>query len=311
MYGAVINDKLYTFGGLSGPFAPMGRVYEYDPGTNHWTRKHDMPRAVHHTAQAGLNGKIYLFGGFAAVPGKPGYLPTADAWEYAPANDSWRALAPMPTARGAAAAVAVNGLLYVVGGAGMHPGVAPAPFGFSGAHQSLDTVEEYNPGSNTWRVRAALPTARNHFSALAAVDGKIYAIGGRVGSVFIRDADSTDLVEVYDLASNSWGTVGARMPVARSGGCFGVYGGDIYAAGGEFRDNHLIGAFTEFDVYHPRSNTWTALPALPVQRHGCSAGFIGSTFYIAGGAIVSGGTIAGVPVATPEVDAFDARGATP
>jgi N-acetylneuraminic acid mutarotase len=311
MYGATVNDKLYTFGGLSGPFSPMGRVYEFDPAANHWTRKHDMPQAVHHTAQVGLNGKIYLFGGFAAVAGKAGYLPTNNAWEYTPATDTWRALASMPTARGAEAAVTVNGLIYVVGGAGMHPGVAPAPFGFTGAHQSLDAVEEYNPASNTWRVRSPLPTARNHFSALAAVDGKIYAIVGRVGSVYILDADSTDLVEVYDVATNSWGTVGARMPVARSGGCFGVYNGDIYAAGGEYRDGHLIGAFTEFDVYHPRTNTWNVLPEMPVPRHGCSAAFIGNTFYIAAGGIVSGGTIGGVPVATPEVDAFEVRGATP
>jgi N-acetylneuraminic acid mutarotase len=309
-YGTVLNGRLYMIGGLQGSFAPLGRVYEYDAASNHWARKHDMPRALHHVMPVSLNGKIYVFGGFANMPEKPGYVPTADAWEYSPDTDAWRALAPMPTPRGAGGAVAVEGRIFVLGGAGMRPPSAPAVFGFSGAHAALDAVEEYVPATNSWIKRRALPTPRNHFAALGAVNGKIYAIGGRTGSVFIRDADQTDLVEIYDIAKDQWGALGAHMPVARSGGCFGVYNDEIYAYGGEYRDDHLVAAFREFDVYNPASNEWRVLPYGPVQRHGCSAGFIGNTFYVAGGTIESGGAIAGVDIATPQVDAYDVKAAT-
>ena len=52
------------------------------------------PRAVHHAAAVGLNGKIYLIGGYV-----DGWMPTDEVHEYDPAADSWRARARMPTPR--------------------------------------------------------------------------------------------------------------------------------------------------------------------------------------------------------------------
>jgi hypothetical protein len=71
----------------------------------------------HHVAFVSLNNKIYAFGGFVLPPSGPaGWMPLDNAWQYDPSIDSWAALAPMPSRPGAAAAAAVEGKIYVVGG---------------------------------------------------------------------------------------------------------------------------------------------------------------------------------------------------
>src|SRR5712691_7539903 len=50
LYGSVVNGKFYVLGGFGiGGMAP-GLVFEYDPATDRWTRKKDMPVKVHHQA---------------------------------------------------------------------------------------------------------------------------------------------------------------------------------------------------------------------------------------------------------------------
>jgi N-acetylneuraminic acid mutarotase len=92
-------------------------VMEYDPPSDRWTRKQDMPHRLHHMALAEAGGCIYMFGGFTLPEkGKPAWVPVDQAWEYDPQVDRWRALAPLPGSRGAANAVHVNGRIHVDGG---------------------------------------------------------------------------------------------------------------------------------------------------------------------------------------------------
>ena len=51
----------------------------------------------------------------------PGWNPVNNAWEYDPATDEWKELAPMPTKRGAASAGVANGKIYVTGGSARFP----------------------------------------------------------------------------------------------------------------------------------------------------------------------------------------------
>ena len=94
-----------------------------------------------------------MFGGFTA--GKIGNLaawtPIDNAFEYDPVNDSWKALAPMPTKRGAAVAATVGGKMYVIGGATTAPGATNPAIHPNIAQRVLSTVEEYDPETNTWR----------------------------------------------------------------------------------------------------------------------------------------------------------------
>ena len=133
VYGVAANGKLYVFGGLALAWKPIGMVMEYDPAKNAWTRKKDMPAPHHHFALTELNGKIYVFGGYQLPPaGQPTWIPVDNSWEYDPQADTWKALAPVPQARGSANALTVNGRIHLIGGATLpaghqgclHPSVA-------------------------------------------------------------------------------------------------------------------------------------------------------------------------------------------
>ncbi len=291
LLGAAAGGKLYVFAGLAPGFKPRGYVYEYDPTSNAWTQKKPMAVPTHHVAFAEYNGKIYGFGGFVLpASGPPAWEPVNNAWEYDPKDDSWKALAPMPSKRGAAAAAVVDGKIYVIGGAGLQPGstdtaiVVPTT-----PHRALGTVEAYDPATNTWRTRSPMPTARNHL-AVATVNGKIYAIGGRTGAVFIRLATNTDVVEEYDPATDHWGLARAKMPTARSSLCSGAYDGRIYVAGGEFQDERMSATFRAVEAYDPARNQWTTMPPMPVSRHGMAGAMIGSRLHLVSGDVQSAGT---------------------
>jgi N-acetylneuraminic acid mutarotase len=286
-----VNGKIYLFGGVpAAGKGPLGITQEYDPATDKWAKKKNIPIAIHHAAVAAYNGKLYLFGGQAQVePGGSTQVPVNNSWEYDPIADSWKALAPMPTPRTAAAAAEVDGKIYVFGGASVHPGHKLVALGPTTPHRSLDIVEAYDPKTDKWETRTPAPTARNH-AAIGVVNGKIYIIGGLVGSAVVTTASNTNVVEVYDPANDSWGVAGMRMPTGRSGMGWATYKGKIYVAGGQIYDLHVFAVMRDIEVYDPAANTWSELPTMPTARHGVSVAAIGNRLYVIGGQIQGGGT---------------------
>jgi N-acetylneuraminic acid mutarotase len=304
LYGAAAGGKFYVFGGLAPGWKPKGLVYEYDPAGDRWTKKKPMALPSHHVAFTELNGKLYAFGGFVLpASGPPAWVPIDNAWEYDPAADTWRALAPMPTRRGSPVAATVNGKIYVIGGASTHPGSSEAAVHPARPHRALSTVEEYDPATNAWRARSPMPTARNH-AAVGVVNNKIYVIGGRVGAAFIGVASNTDVVEEYDPATDGWGAVRARMMTGRSASAWGTHAGKIYVAGGEYQNGQLLAAFKALEAYDPKTNSWAALPSMPVPRHGLAGAMVGNRFHVASGDIQSAG-IPGMHLDSPNHEAFE------
>jgi Kelch motif protein len=148
LYGASAGGKLYVFGGLAPGWKPKALVYEYDPAADRWAKKKPMALASHHVAFTELGGKLYAFGGFVLPEaGPPAWVPIDNAWEYDPAGDAWKALAPMPTKRGSPVAATVNGKIYVIGGASVHPGSSEPAVLPTRPHRALTTVEEYDPAT--------------------------------------------------------------------------------------------------------------------------------------------------------------------
>jgi N-acetylneuraminic acid mutarotase len=287
--GATAAGKFYVFAGLAPGWKPKAMVFEYDPTSNAWAKKRPMRLASHHVALASLNDKIYAFGGFAFPgSGPPGWTPVSNTWEYDPATDEWKELAPMPTARGAASAGVVNGKIYVTGGANSLPGVTENGIHPGRPHNVVAAVEEYNPATNSWKTVRPLLLARNHHAAVGA-EGKLYVIGGRVGGAFISNAsNNVDLVEMYDPAADLW-TARTRMPTARSAFGSGVYNNNILIAGGEGQDQRFLAAFKAVEAYDTVLNRWQALPSMTRQRHGLAAGVIGNRFYAVSGDAQSAG----------------------
>ena len=294
LYGVAANGKLYVIGGW-GDGKARGVNYEYDPATDKWTKKQPMPRPAHHAALAAVNGKIYAFGGFVApantaIPLGAAWEPIADAYEFNPATDSWKPLPPLPGKRGSAIAAEVGGKIYVIGGATTMEGAKEPFFTAFGPARVLGTNDVYDPATNKWESRNAMSVPRNHaFSGV--VNGKIYVIGGRTGHGFILSATNTNVVEEYDPVSNMWSIPKERMPTARSGGASGTDGRRIYVAGGEVTTTALVGAYRAVEAYDPATNSWTALPSMPMPRHGVAGAVIGTRFHLVSGMIQSAGAL--------------------
>jgi N-acetylneuraminic acid mutarotase len=309
----VANGKLYLFGGnpvaagegVPGP--PPGQVWEYDPAADRWTKKKPMALAAHHMAIAESGGKIYVVGGATQRAARgPNQIPINNAWEYDPAADSWKALAPMPTKRMAASAVAVAGKIYVMGGAGNYASREDMPIAGDQPHRVLDTNEVYDPATNTWATRTTLPTPRNHVFA-AVVNGKIYLIGGRLGTGTIGTGSVTDIVEEYDAATDRWGWLKARMPTPRDSGIAAVHDNRIYIAGGQTISAISNSVSRAIEIYDPARNTWQATDNMPLARHGIGGGVIGSRLYVAGGHITAAFS-GGEPLNAANTDALDLSG---
>ena len=295
LYGVAVGGKLYVISGFGGGKG-RGVNYEYDPATDKWTKKKSMPRPAHHPALAASNGKIYVLGGFVApekrlLPVGAEWEPIDDAWEYDPAADSWKELAPLPGKRGSAVAVEVGGKIYVIGGVTTVEGAKGPAINPMGPCRDLTTNDVYDPATNKWESRKPMAVGRNHAFA-AAVNGKIYVIGGRTGHGFITKATNTDVVEEYDPATDMWSAPKERMPTPRSGGGCGTDGRKIYVAGGEVTTKQLIGAMNAVEAYEPATNSWTTLPSMPMPRHGVAGAVIGNRFHLVSGMIQSAGAMA-------------------
>ena len=308
-WSAVANGKFYLFGGSpvrTGESEVIpGRVIEYDPATDKWTSKKQMPRPTEHMTVASAGGKIYLFGGLTTqdlTGNGPSNTYLNDTWEYDPASDTWKTLAPMPTRRQAAAAVEAGGKIYVIGGTGLMPGASnPAT---NDNTIVLGTNEVYNPQTNSWETRQGMPTPRNH-EAIGSVNGKIYVIGGRVGSANVANlvSSGSDIVEEYDPATDRWRAMN-KMPTARSGQGWGTYEGRIYVLGGELRDYHADSIFRDVEAFDPAANEWYRLQPMVTARHGVNVAIIGNRLHAIGGHIAFDGA-AGHGADTPVHEVYE------
>jgi N-acetylneuraminic acid mutarotase len=307
---ATVDGKIYVLSGLDnrpGVVRPAGLNWVYDPATNAWSDRKPMPVPAHHIMVVTLNDKIYVFGGFVRPQTVLAWQPIARSWEYDPAKDSWKELAPMPTPRGAGEAVEAGGKIYVIGGVRSNkpndPGAA-IPLG-SPDQIVVGTVDEYDPATDRWRSRSPMPTARNHFFA-GAVNGKIYAVDGRIGSVFVTKSDTIDLVEAYDPATDHWSLV-SRAPTTRGDVTGEAHNGLLYVAGGEFQDFERKMTFWAVETFNPATGVWSSLPHMQVARHGFAAAFAGSKLHVMGGGFQSDG-MPGVDPTTATHEVIDLGG---
>src|SRR3984893_17153341 len=183
--GAEIDGQVLVYGGQDPRNNAIGIFWKFDPGQNAVSKLPSNPVPVHHGASASIGHKFYVLGGFRMPDsGKVGWYPENKAWEFDLDTQQWSALPPMPTTRGALAAVAVGKKIYVNGGAGIPQGMQlPDGLVGGGPVDLYSTLEVFDTDTNTWTKLAPMPTPRNHHS-IGYVDGKLYAIGGRVGSCY-------------------------------------------------------------------------------------------------------------------------------
>jgi len=260
---SVVDGKIYAISGRkanTGQF--LTEVEEYDVATDTWTKKADIPTPRSEFSTSVVDGKIYAIGGWNRENNRP------VVEEYDPETDTWTKKADMPIMHVWSATSALDGKIYAIGGVGGNA--------MGLAEPTIMIVEEYNPATDTWVRKADMPTARSQLSA-SAVNGKIYAIGG-------RDAQDTTLsaVEEYDPSTDTW-TKKADMPMPAFDHTASVVNGKIYVMGGG-EPGAILSTIMKYD---PATDTWTKEGDMPVPRTAMSASVVDGRIYVIGGTEVS------------------------
>ena len=147
--------------------------------------------------------------------------------------------------------------------------------GYPGARITSADVQVYDARTDTWSLGPPLPLPLHHTMA-AAVDGRLYVIGGEAGNPAPGESVFQAGVYMLDEAAGEW-VPRAAMPTARSGGGAGVIDGKIYVAGGRPPRGH------DFAVYDPRADEWTFREPIPTARSGHGAVWYRDRIFVMGG----------------------------
>ena len=231
-----------------------------------WRGGAPMPTKAVGASVAALDGKVYLLGGSFPTDtfGPPNF--STDVHEYDVARNEWSKKAPMPMGFGFSSPAHVIGdKIYVI--------VVNRPGGFG------NELLEYTPATDQWRTRASRAVYRQLAFASAAVNGKLYVIGGPgpIGDV-----------EIYDAASNSW-TTGQPAPMPfenRNQSC--VHGNSIYVFAPVLEGS---GGYPSELVlkYDTAAGIWSeTAPMREPHLRFASCAAVGEAIYLAGGEVFYG-----------------------
>ena len=152
---------------------------------------------------------------------------------------SWSAAPPLLRPRSAHGVVSVGGALYAIGGTGADGTPVLEVERFDGA---------------AWSDVATLPGDGVNAPSVAAVDGRIYVMGGFTGT----SNRPTDEVKVYDIGTSTW-TTAAPLPSASGGHAAVVLSGHIHVIGGGTSRSTIA----DHVVYDPTTDTWSKAAPLP------------------------------------------------
>ena len=184
---AVVDGKIYLIGGIrievkNGVFggkAITDLVEVYDPLTDRWEQRADMPTARSAGDAVVVDSKIYVLGGAARFGGDLAGRFVTRIEEYNPKTDRWHQLRDMPMFKFGFSTVAVGNEIYTISG-------------MNNALQRTDAVDVYNPTVDKWR-EIEPPTIPTEATTVVVVNGTIYTLGG-----LLSDFGFSPIVEAFD-----------------------------------------------------------------------------------------------------------------
>ena len=237
-----LGNKAYVGGGVDvdttlGTSTNSNDLWEYEPISDTWTARANMPAAIAKGMSFTLNGKGYVMAeGSTAL------------WEYDPIANTWTPRAPYPGSPYVGRiAFALNGLGYV--GCGTAAGT------------DYQNFYSYDPVANAWSTAPAMWDASGRHSSLTFTLGNdAYVLGGKRGFSTIL-SDLWRLGTPTNPAPGSWTqrpfmpAAGREHPIAFSIGNKGYIGGG---------KNGTI-YYTDLWEYDPATMTWTPKAAIPAN----------------------------------------------
>jgi N-acetylneuraminic acid mutarotase len=187
----------------------------------------------------------------------------------------------MPGPRGEVAGAVLDGRLYVAGG-------------FDRTRETTDAFEAYDVAADAWAPLAPLPERRDH-TALAAMDGRIWAAGG----VILRIGRVGQNLWSYDPAGDRWFRH-QDLPEPRYAHGLVALDGRLYAVGGVVRGP----SNTAVAAYDPAVDAWsTDLAPIALQREHVAAVAYDGRVWLIGGRYLQDS--AAVEAYDPQADAWE------
>jgi DNA-binding CsgD family transcriptional regulator len=173
-------------------------------------------------------------------------------------SSRWAARAQMPSARTRLAVVALDQVVYAIGG--------------DASGRPSDAVEVYNPAHNLWQIRAPKPTAVSNIGA-AVIAGHIYVPGGMT-----VDNQPSAVLEVYDPVADTWTSL-KPLPKPLCAYALATLNGRLYMFGGWDGSKYVRNVYS----YDPARDEWKATTPLAEPRGFAAAGVLGGKIYVVGG----------------------------
>ncbi|XP_008059889.1 kelch-like protein 33 isoform X2 [Carlito syrichta] len=138
---------------------------------------------------------------------------------------------------------------------------------------TLASTLRWGPSQEDWEEMAPLCQARSFFP-LVALDGQLYALGGRDNGVALSS------VETYDPELNIWRPAPA-LPVPCFAHAAVILEGQLYVSGGCNGTGQYLGSLLHYDPKLEKPRTFLSPMGIPRAAHVMAA--LGGRLYVAGG----------------------------
>lgn len=162
------SGLIYVIGGIGEKNKALSSVECYDPKKNVWSKFPSLPLNCVGACACIHADTIFVVGGY--FPTFNRILPMSTVFYFKFDAYRWESKTPMPSKRFFAAAVAVNDVPYVIGGANTGEK--------AGELTSHSEIYEYNDDSQGWSIVGTLKTPRHSFG-IAVIGNVIYVVGGQ------------------------------------------------------------------------------------------------------------------------------------
>jgi N-acetylneuraminic acid mutarotase len=261
---AVLGNEVFVVGGFT-PSATSS-VEAYDPANDTWRSIAPFPSVLHHANVAVVGERLFVAGFYV---GSSFTEASGSVFEYDAALDGWTERAPLPagTERASACVAALDGAIYLFGGA---------------RNGSVAEASTSDPASDTWRELPQLPEPREHCAA-GAIGGRIVIAGGRADGIGGFQPNTW----IFDPETETYAP-GAPLLTARGGVAGAVLGERLFIFGGEGNAADPSGVFPQVEAYDPATDAWQAFPDMLFPRHGLGAAADATRIYLPGGASQQG-----------------------
>jgi hypothetical protein len=122
---------------------------------------------------------------------------------------------------------------------------------------TLSSVERLNMNKGIWQPVSDVNIARTKFGSVSVKGAKIYLLGGK-----LVDGSRTDIIEEYDVSSDTWNKSSITMPTPRSGFSCGLLNEkQLITIGGN--DGQVLDSV---DLLNLTTGMWSELPKMSTKR---------------------------------------------